>query len=114
MHTNELTKNSFFKRGKSLVADIDGSIKTKTGCLFISGDRFARHIDLSHTVHNESDELKRHRALLIKQPTIELSGTYTCKVSTFVDEDVQQKKMVIYCKSSIKKVVSPRVAARSF
>jgi hypothetical protein len=27
-----------------------------------------------------------------------LSGIYTCKVSTFLDEDIRRKRMVIYCK----------------
>ena len=60
------------------------------------GETFKGHVDLDHTVH--ADRFKRHRAILIKRPTIELSGTYTCKVSTFEDEDVRKKPMIIYCK----------------
>ena len=59
------------------------------------GDRFRGHVDLAHAVHE--DVFKRHRALRLVHPTLELAGTYTCKVSTFLDEDVKQKKMVIYC-----------------
>ena len=60
------------------------------------GDKFKDHINLDYTVHQ--DAYKRHRALHIKKPTVELSGTYTCKVSTFRDEDIKRKRMMIYCK----------------
>ena len=63
----------------------------------IIGEKFRQHIDLDHvTVHTDSH--KKHRALLLKRPTTELSGSYTCKVSTFVSEDVRRKKMIVYCK----------------
>ena len=62
----------------------------------IIGERFRDHIDINHSVHKDS--YKSHRALLLKNPTIELSGIYTCKVSTFLDEDIRRKRMVIYCK----------------
>ena len=62
----------------------------------IIGEKFRQHIDLDHVVHTDSH--KKHRALLLKKPTTELSGSYTCKVSTFVSEDVRRKKMIVYCK----------------
>lgn len=34
----------------------------------------------------------------ILNPTTELSGTYRCKVSSFVDEDFMQRRMIVYCK----------------
>lgn len=61
----------------------------------IIGERFRDHIDLDHSVH--ADSYKSHRALLLKKPSLELSGIYTCKVSTFVDEDVKRKKMTVFC-----------------
>ena len=62
----------------------------------IIGEKFRQHIDLDHVVHTDSH--KKHRALLLKKPTTELSGSYTCKVSTFVSEDVRRKKMIVFCK----------------
>ena len=61
----------------------------------IIGERFRDHIDINHSVHEDS--YKSHRALLLKKPSIELSGVYTCKVSTFLDEDIKRKRMIIYC-----------------
>ena len=64
----------------------------------VIGERFRNHVDLDHVVQHVSDSHKKHRALLLKRPTTELSGLYTCKVSTFVSEDVRRKKMTVYCK----------------
>jgi len=44
------------------------------------------------------DRWRKHRALKILKPTTELSGSYRCKVSSFVDEDFMQKTMIVYCK----------------
>lgn len=62
----------------------------------IIGDKFRNFIDLDHEIH--SDSHKKHRALLIKKPTTQLSGLYTCKVSSFISEDVRRKRMIVYCK----------------
>eukprot|EP00095_Tigriopus_kingsejongensis_P006890 snap_masked-scaffold125_size330479-processed-gene-1.1 protein:Tk06890 transcript:snap_masked-scaffold125_size330479-processed-gene-1.1-mRNA-1 annotation:"hypothetical protein DAPPUDRAFT_238102" len=62
------------------------------------GDKFRGHVDLNHSV--DADAFKRHRALLLTHPSLELSGIYTCKVSTFLDEDVQHKKLTIYSPAS--------------
>lgn len=43
-----------------------------------------------------------HRALHILRPSADLSGEYTCVVSTFHDEDKQTKKMLVFGKSNIK------------
>ncbi|XP_022917622.1 uncharacterized protein [Onthophagus taurus] len=37
-----------------------------------------------------------HRALHIMKPGLDLSGEYTCSVSTFNGEDVKSKKMLVY------------------
>ena len=62
------------------------------GSLFTNG-----RLDLSYEVEG-GDRFRKHRALKIMRPTTELSGTYRCKVSSFVDEDFMQKEMIIYCK----------------
>ena len=61
------------------------------------GELFKNRIDLRYEVPG-SGRFRKHRALKIWNPTTELSGTYRCKVSSFVDEDFMQKTMVIYCK----------------
>ena len=57
-------------------------------------------LDLSYEVAG-GNEFQKHRALKIMRPTTELSGTYRCKVSSFIDEDFMQKKMIVYCKSVV-------------
>nr|XP_040569180.1 uncharacterized protein LOC121118656 [Lepeophtheirus salmonis] len=59
------------------------------------GDLFKGRIDLSFVV-DEKNGFKRHRAIKIIRPTTELSGTYRCKVSSFVDEDFETKRMTVY------------------
>ena len=62
------------------------------------GQLFRKHVDLDHVVNESDDPLKKHRALLLRKPTVALSGTYECKVSTFGSEDRQRKEMKIYSK----------------
>ncbi|KAF0312496.1 hypothetical protein FJT64_016772 [Amphibalanus amphitrite] len=38
----------------------------------------------------------KHRALSLINPTIELGGKYTCKVTTEVNFDIRSKQMVVY------------------
>ena len=65
----------------------------------IIGQKFRNHVDLNHQVH--SDSHKKYRALKLKKLTTELSGLYTCKVSTFISEDIRRKRMIVYCKYNI-------------
>ena len=60
----------------------------------VIGDQFRHHLDLDYQVNK--DQYKKHRALNIKNPQPHLSGTYMCKVSTFIDEDFMQKDLLVY------------------
>ena len=60
------------------------------------GDLFQDRLDLTYEVAG-SDEFRKHRAIKILKPTTELSGMYRCKVSSFVDEDFMQRRMIVYC-----------------
>ncbi|XP_043230351.1 uncharacterized protein LOC122385835 isoform X2 [Amphibalanus amphitrite] len=51
-------------------------------------------VNLDHEV--SSDPLMKHRALSLINPTIELGGKYTCKVTTEVNFDIRSKQMVVY------------------
>ena len=42
------------------------------------------------------DTYARHRALQILRPTSELSGTYTCIVSTFLEERKHRVSLLVY------------------
>ena len=51
-------------------------------------------LDLEHIASRHA--LKRHRALIIQNPTIELSGNYICKVATKQNVVTGSKKMIVY------------------
>merc|ERR1712083_495308 len=57
-------------------------------------DLFKNSLDLKYEAHN--DTFKKHRALRIMNPDHRFSGTYQCKVSSFVDEDFQQKEILVF------------------
>ncbi|XP_050737533.1 uncharacterized protein LOC127009001 isoform X3 [Eriocheir sinensis] len=42
------------------------------------------------------DKYSRHRALELLRPTTDLSGYFTCRVSSFHDEKFTSKKMIVY------------------
>jgi len=60
----------------------------------VIGELFKHKLDLDYVAHN--DTYKRHRALRVVQSDHRFSGTYQCKVSSFVDEDFQQKEVLVY------------------
>ena len=64
----------------------------------VIGELFKHKLDLDYVAHN--DTYKRHRALRVVQSDHRFSGTYQCKVSSFVDEDFQQKEVLVYSKWS--------------
>ncbi|XP_050713865.1 uncharacterized protein LOC126996955, partial [Eriocheir sinensis] len=47
-----------------------------------------------------SDEYSKHRALAILNPTTELTGEYTCWISSFENEDFKRKKLTVYAPPS--------------
>ena len=54
-------------------------------------------IDLDYDV--SPDPYYRHRALYLYWPTVEMTGDYTCKISTIQNEVSQTKKMTVYGKA---------------
>ena len=54
------------------------------------------HVNLGHVISN--DRQMRHRAIQLLRPRPELSGEFTCKVSTWSGLDTATKRMTIYCK----------------
>jgi len=56
--------------------------------------RFTQYMDLMYTVNGEKYE--KHRAIHLVNITHHLSGSYMCKVSSFVDEDFGQKNLMVY------------------
>ncbi|KAJ0179576.1 hypothetical protein K1T71_005288 [Dendrolimus kikuchii] len=51
-------------------------------------------VDLTYRASN--DPLKLHRALRIVKPNTDISGDYTCVVSTFMEEDSRTKQMIVF------------------
>ena len=58
------------------------------------GSQFEDKIDLSYT--SGQNNHTKYRALLLHKPTTTMSGTYTCKVSTFESEAVAEANMMVY------------------
>ena len=54
-------------------------------------------IDLDYDVSPDPSE--RHRALYLYWPTTQMTGDYTCKISTLQNEVSQTKKMTVYGKT---------------
>jgi len=55
-------------------------------------------IDLNYQVSN--DPFMKHRALAIRNPTVDLSGEYTCWISSFQSEAMARKNVTIYSPAS--------------
>lgn len=53
-------------------------------------------VDLTYRVSN--DPYKMHRAVKIIKPGTDISGDYTCVVSTFLAEDQKTKQMIVFGK----------------
>ncbi|XP_056638560.1 uncharacterized protein LOC130446363 isoform X1 [Diorhabda sublineata] len=52
-----------------------------------------KRVDLNYTVNSNPNQL--HRALRIMNPTPELTGNYTCAVSSLRSDDSQRKQMIV-------------------
>lgn len=53
-------------------------------------------LDLAYNASLDPNTM--YRALKIRNITLDLSGNYTCKVSSFNTEDTKTKQLIIYCK----------------
>lgn len=62
----------------------------------VIGELFKHKLDLDYVAHN--DTYKKHRALRVVKSDHRFSGTYQCKVSSFVDEDFQTKNVLVFSK----------------
>ena len=60
----------------------------------VIGSMFEGKIDLSYTM--TTDQHTRHRAIMIHKPSIEMAGTYHCKVDTLTSEAVAEANMLVY------------------
>lgn len=58
----------------------------------------AKYVDLEYKASN--DPLTQYRAMKLDKPGIDLTGDYTCVISTFEDERAANASMVIYCECS--------------
>ncbi|CAG5007893.1 unnamed protein product [Parnassius apollo] len=66
-------------------------------------------VDLAYRA--SSDPLKMHRALRIVKPDTDISGDYTCVVSTFMEEDSRTKQMICFWKTYV--FITPKIAKTS-
>ncbi|KAL6265742.1 hypothetical protein P5V15_002547 [Pogonomyrmex californicus] len=57
----------------------------------------AKYIDIMYKASD--DPLTKYRAMKLNKPGIDLTGDYTCVISTFADERMANISMVMYCDS---------------
>ena len=56
--------------------------------------RFQGKIDLDY--RGGASNYTKYRALLLHSPSLDMAGTYTCKVSSLVSEAIEEADMVVY------------------
>jgi hypothetical protein len=54
----------------------------------------SERVNLEHVASDHSHHV--HRALAIKRPTTDLSGVYRCSVSSLLDEDSMEQRMIVF------------------
>ena len=84
------------------IAGVEGAVPQLIGSLFED------KIDLSFLA--SADRHTRHRAILLQKPTIEMAGTYHCKVSTLTSEAVAEASMLVYSPVAESTFVQKRLA----
>ena len=60
------------------------------------GSTFRGRLITQHEVSNSSSSYKTEQVIRVMRPNIHLSGVYTCKVSTFTQEDATSHQLVIF------------------
>lgn len=119
---NELRVPEVIRRGTAAVLDCDYTLEDDNGLVvkwyfndqsrpvyqWIPGTKKPQGLGLLRNKLNleyraSKDARTWHRALHIPEPTADMSGEYTCVVSTFENEDRQTKRMLVFGKLKFKK-----------
>lgn len=56
----------------------------------------AKYVDLTYKASD--DPYTEYRAIKLNKPGVDLTGEYTCVISTFADERTANASMIVYCK----------------
>lgn len=59
----------------------------------------AKYVDLTYKASD--DPYTEYRAMKLNKPGIDLTGEYTCVISTFEDERTANASMIVYCKYTL-------------
>lgn len=62
-------------------------------------DPASKYIDLDYKASDDPNTM--YRAMKLKRPDIDLTGNYTCLISTFQDEVSATRLMTVYCEYNI-------------
>lgn len=60
----------------------------------LAGEPAAKYVDLLYKASD--DPYTEYRAMKLNKPGIDLTGEYTCVISTFADERIANASMVVY------------------
>ena len=63
------------------------------------GRRFTSRVTTSHTLTNTTHGFKTEQVIRVVRPTIHTSGEYTCKVATFMEEQISTHHLLVFGKS---------------
>ena len=72
--------------------------------------RFQGKIDLDFT--GGATNYTKYRALMLHSPSVDMAGTYTCKVSSLLSEAVEEAEMLVYAPASASAFRQQRVEDR--
>jgi hypothetical protein len=61
----------------------------------VANELIARYVDLEYKASD--DPFTEYRAIKLDKPGIDLTGDYTCVISTFQDERRANAYMIVYC-----------------
>ena len=60
------------------------------------GQRFKNRLEVSHSYKNTSEGYRIKEVIRVARPSVHLSGDFTCKVATFLQEERSGHNLVIY------------------
>ncbi|XP_033215380.1 uncharacterized protein LOC117171853 isoform X2 [Belonocnema kinseyi] len=84
----------FFKKEESPSEDFYVAYQWIHGRLPVAEPSFKKYIDIHYKASD--DPFTMYRALKLNKPTVDVTGTYMCQISTVDDETQAQGSMVIY------------------
>lgn len=62
----------------------------------LADEPVSKYVDLTYKASD--NPYTEYRAIKLNKPGVDLTGEYTCVISTFEDERIESAPMIVYCK----------------